>query len=196
MNSDLCRLATSSCLNRARVLDGQRRLGGEGPEQLDGLGREVAGRVPGHGQAADQTALAEHGYRQQSPDAGLDQGLAQPALVRARHGDVGHLRRLERHGRPSDHALAFADLRGTPSFGERARIGLPGRHTLREFLGRFVVFEDDASVQPRELDGARDDGREHGLQIERGADGLAHLAEGGELPDGAGEVGGARLQLA
>ena len=47
---------------------------------------------------------------------------------------------------------------------------LPGRRPLLELLGRLVVLEDDAAVEARELHGARDDGREHRLEVERRAD--------------------------
>ena len=65
----------------ARILDGQGRLGGEGLEQVDGGGREVAGRVPGHGQAAEQASSRSSGTAEHGPDPGAISALTQPALV-------------------------------------------------------------------------------------------------------------------
>ena len=66
----------------ARVLDGQRRLRGEGAEQVDGLRREVAGGVPAHDEAAHQVSFAQHGHREQRPHPGLDQGARAPGSRR------------------------------------------------------------------------------------------------------------------
>jgi hypothetical protein len=54
---------------------------------------------------------------------------------------------------------------------------------LGELLGALVVLEDHATVEPRQLDGPRDDGGQYHLEIQRGANGAADLAEGGELLD-------------
>ena len=62
-------------------------------------------------------------------------------------------------------------------------------------LGGLVELVDDPLVAAGELDRAADDGREHGLEIERGADGLADLAERLELADRAGRAARPRLQL-
>ena len=70
-----------------------------------------------------------------------------------------------------------------------------GGGPLDELLCPLVVLEDDAPVEPRQLDGARDDGGQHRLEIERGADGASHLAQRRELLDRAGEIGGPGLQL-
>ena len=70
-----------------------------------------------------------------------------------------------------------------------------GRHPLDELLGDLVVLEHHAAVQPRQLDGPRDDGGQHRLEIERRADRTADLAEGRELLDGAGQLLRPRLQL-
>ena len=50
-----------------RVLDGQRRLGGEGLEEADDLRRELPGRLPGDGEPADQMALAQQRNAQERP---------------------------------------------------------------------------------------------------------------------------------
>ena len=74
----------------------------------------------------------------------------------------------------------------------RAPAGVGGG-PLDELLGALVVLEDDAAVEPRELDGARDDGGQHRLEIERGADRAADLAQRRELLDRARELGGPGL---
>ena len=51
------------------------------------------------------------------------------------------------------------------------------------------------AVGAGELVGAGDDRAEHGLEVERGAEGLADLAQRLQLLDRAGELGRARLQL-
>src|SRR5215470_10291863 len=89
-NSDLWRLAASSgrllshLVKEPGVLDRQGRLGGKAPEQLDRLGREVAGPVAGHREAADQLAFPHDRPGQASPDTGLNQRLSQPSLVGVR----------------------------------------------------------------------------------------------------------------
>ena len=111
-NSDLCRLATSSCAALVRdlpkepgVLDRQGGLGGEGLENLDGLRREFAGRVPVQRQAADDLSLAEQGHGEQRPVAGAQQRVPDMALVGARHRDVRDLGRLAGLRRAAHRAL-------------------------------------------------------------------------------------------
>ena len=58
----------------------------------------------------------------------------------------------------------------------------PGR-TQVKLLGGLVVLVDRAPVGPRKLVRAGDDGREHGFQVKRGADGLADVTEGAQLFD-------------
>ena len=98
-------------------------------------------------------ALAEHGHRQDGPDAGLDQGLAQPALVGALHGDVRHLDRLERDRRAPQHAFPLGGSARRAAASASAA-SLVGRCPVHELLGALVVLEDHAPVEPRELDGA------------------------------------------
>src|SRR6266852_1335124 len=81
-----------------RILNGQRGLGAEGPEQFDRLGWEVAGAIAGHDETPDQLALANHWHGQDGSDAGRNQVPPQPTVVRARLGDVGYLGGFERDG--------------------------------------------------------------------------------------------------
>ncbi len=59
-----------------RVLDGERRLGGEGREELDHVGRELARPVADDGQAPEQAPLAQKGNGEHRPRAGAEQSLA------------------------------------------------------------------------------------------------------------------------
>ena len=63
-----------------------------------------------------------------------------------------------------------------------------------EALRGLVELVDDPTIASGQLDRAADDGREHGLEVERGADRLADLAERPELLDRPGELGRAGLQ--
>src|SRR5262249_24480847 len=56
-------------------------------------------------------------------------------------------------------------------------------------------LEHHAAVEPRQLDGTRDDGGEHRLEIERRADCLADLAERDELPNRARQLLRPRLHF-
>src|SRR6266700_45366 len=62
-------------------------------------------------------------------------------------------------------------------------------------LRRVVVLVDGTTVRARELSGARDDGLEHGLDIQGRAHRLADLTQCGELVHRAGQLARARLQL-
>src|SRR5258705_9964600 len=62
-------------------------------------------------------------------------------------------------------------------------------------LEGLIDLVDDAAVAGGELDRAADDGRQHGFEVERGADGLADLAQRLQLLHRAGELSGPRLQL-
>src|SRR5215475_10800264 len=52
------------------ILDGQRGLRGEGPKELNGLARELAGHLPHHGEATDQVVVAQERNGEQGPVAG------------------------------------------------------------------------------------------------------------------------------
>jgi hypothetical protein len=65
-----------------------------------------------------------------------------------------------------------------------------------EALAALVEFVHDAAVAAGKLHGAADDGGEDGLEIERGANGLADRVQRLELLYGMGEFPGPRLELA
>ena len=62
-------------LEQADVLDGDHRLVGEGPDQLDLLLGERAPLPPGDGDRADGTLLTEHRHRHRTPEAELPRQL-------------------------------------------------------------------------------------------------------------------------
>ena len=64
-----------------------------------------------------------------------------------------------------------------------------------KLLGPFVVPVDHAGIEPRQLDRARDDGRQNRFEIQRRADRLPDLAQGGELLHRARQRVRARVQL-
>jgi hypothetical protein len=177
-----------------RVLDGQRRLAGEGLEDIDDLRGKFAGRLLGDGEAADEVILTQQRNAQEGPRSRLQQDIAERAAVRPRLGDVGDLDRLERHGHAPGDALAPPDRRPPSHVDHFVREIVGGAE--EELLGALVVLVDGARFGAGELVGARDDGAEHGLEVERGAERLADLAEGLQLLDRAGELGRAGLQLA
>jgi len=137
---------------QAGVLDREGRLGGERAQQIDRLGRELAGTVPGHRDAADEPVVVGHRHGEDAPDAGGDQVVSHPALVGARHRDVGHLHGLAGDRGAPDRALALRDPNAPPGRRERAA-GLGGG-PVHELLGGLVVLEDDTPVEPGELDRA------------------------------------------
>ena len=196
-NSDLCRLATSSWLEQRRAFW---MASADWVAKVRSSSMVSGGKSPG---AFRVTARPPS--RRPSRSMGTASSARMPASIRVSRSRPSYAPATVMSGtcagssvtavRPT-HALAFADPRGAPSLGERAAPACPVAARCTNSSARLVVLEDDAAVQPRELDGARDDGREHRLQVERRADGLADLAERGELAHGAGELGRARLQLA
>ena len=79
-NSDLCRLAASSCRLLSSISWKSRAFWIARADWVAkvrsssiGLGGELAGLVAGHAETADQLALADHRHREDGPDAGLDQ---------------------------------------------------------------------------------------------------------------------------
>ena len=109
-----------------RVLDGQGRLGCEGLEQLDDLGREISGRVLVDGQPADEVVFAQerNGQERSGPDP--QQHVAEWAVVRALLGDVGDLDRLARHGHASGDAFPPSG-RGASGDGDDLLVEVVGR---------------------------------------------------------------------
>src|SRR5262249_50218485 len=148
---------------QSRVLNGQRRLRGEGAEQLDGLGRELAGRLPLYRQGTDQPILPQQGNREQCAEPRPQERPLEPALIGPRCRDVRDLERPPYVRQPPQHALTAPD-------GLRPRrLHYPRVQVVRgpqvELLADLVVLEDRARVGAGQLVGARDDRRQDGLQV-------------------------------
>ena len=176
------------------VLDGEHRLGREGLERGDDLGREGAPLAAQDDQAPEEPLLAHERDREERMGALPDVQL--PGLRSDQPGvllDVGDLDGLADHPGPADRSLAEPDRR-RPERGELLRRHLVGGSRVKA-LGSLVELVQDAVVAAGELDRSADDGREHGLEVERGAHGLADLAERAELAHRPRQVGGPRLQL-
>ena len=93
---------------QARVLDGECRLGREGFQDVDHLGRKLAGCLPNQGQAADDLFLAEQRHRHHRPEASSDQRVADLAPVDAGHRDVRNLDGFARFRGAAHHAFSLA----------------------------------------------------------------------------------------
>ena len=111
-NSDLCRLATSSCRvfssisRKSRAFwmasaDWSRRSGAARPSPAENR------RACGARRGRRWRLFAQHGHREQRPHPGLDQGVAQPALVRARPVMRRGSARARAWRRPPEHAFAL-----------------------------------------------------------------------------------------
>ena len=110
-----------------RILDGQRRLRGEGLEQLDHLRRELARAFCGYGQSAEQVVLAQQRYRQQRAIAQTEENFAHVALVAAIVGNVADLHRLAGRppagpARPRPCGWELRAARSTSSSGSRSAV--------------------------------------------------------------------------
>ena len=178
----------------AGVLDGDRRLGGERLEEIDDLGGEArrgssgsprgrpgrAPRGPGAppaprgGRIAPSRRAAGSRRRPCSPMSGISTGCRvtparptapSPMGIGAERSDLDELRVEALRRAQVEHAL------------------------------RLVVLVDAAAVGAGQEVGARHDGRQHRLEVERRADRLADRAERLELLDGPRQVLRARLQL-
>ena len=158
-----------------RVLDGQRGLRRERLHELDHLGREAAGAAAVDGERAQELVLAEKRHRQHRTIAAANEDVAQPARIAPLVRDVRDLDRLAGDREPPEHALALADGRRPERVDQL--VGQPVRRVQLEFLARVVVLPDRSAVQSGELGRARDDRRQHDLQIEGRADGPADLAQ-------------------
>jgi hypothetical protein len=90
-------------------------------------------------------------------------------------GNVGDLDGLPDRTSPTNGALAEPD-RFRPYYRQVLR-RYPVRAPRLEGLRNLVELVDDAAVTSGELNGAADDGLEHGLELERGADSSADLTE-------------------
>ena len=190
-NADLWRLATSSCWkSRAFWMASADCVAKVRSRSTVSAGIARAG--PAHGEAAEEVALPQHRHGEERAHSRLNEGVAQPALVGAGHPMSGTCTGSSVRAVPPTTPSPF---RIAGAGGPRRRRRRLGGRALDELLGLLVVLEDDAAIEARELHGARDDGGQHRLEVQRGGHRLPDLAQRGELPDRALELGGARLEL-
>ena len=83
------------------------------------LRRELAGRLPGQGQAADDLVLAEQGHGEERPVAEPDERVPDAALVGPGLGDVGDLDGLAHLGRAPHEPFALPERRRPQGLDER-----------------------------------------------------------------------------
>jgi hypothetical protein len=137
--------------------------------------------------------LAQERNRQERTEPGAEQDVAESARVGTLRGDVGNLDGLARHRHAALGAFS-ASHRRLSGGGNHVLIEVV-RGAQVELLGPLVVLEDRAPVGAGELVGPGDDRIEHGLELKRGAEGLADLTQRLKLLDRASELAGPRLQL-
>src|SRR5437867_12116546 len=117
-NSDLCRLAVSSWALLSAIsrksrafLDGEDRLAAERLQHVHVGRRELAGRLPIEGQAADDLVLSKQGHGEQGPVTEPDENIPHAALVGPGLGDVGNLYRLAHLRRTAHEPLTLSKAR-------------------------------------------------------------------------------------
>jgi len=86
----------------------------------------------------------------------------------------------DRDGKPAHRAFALAS--GCVAQRLDQLLGQLVRRVQEKFLARLVVLENRAPVHAGYLRRTRNAGLQHGLEVERGADGLAHFAQRLQLP--------------
>ena len=160
-------------VEQARVLDGERGLRGERLEQLD--------RIVGEGPARLRRTISAP-ITSSSRSSGTPSSARMPGLEHRRMQRIGGLRGQIRdlNGVPLRDALADTV---SPRRTGRARIA----RTSSSSMPWVAAIRKRARLGPRHVDGAaagigegagmRQDAREHGLELERGVDRAADLAE-------------------
>ena len=165
-------LAAALLVEQPGVAHGQRRLGGKGFDEFDGLRGKIAQLAAQHDEPAEDAVLEQQRHREEGSIPGPIE------LVPAFRGDeigrvrqIGHLDRRAGHGGPADRALAASHRIGTQLLGDIRLQPVAGAEMKPVALG--VVFINHAGIRAGEFDGAGDHHAEHGLRVERRADGAA-----------------------
>ena len=186
-NCDLCWLASRAAL--ALLLELAGTAGRSRSPGRTGWRTSGAGRRPLGGNAPGDLARARERRRARAPRA----AAARPAASgsprcqhRADAAVVGDHRRQQVRAPGSRRARAAPPGRAVPSL--RARSGPPAApRPAPADIGACARSSNSPALarrtrrwcrrRPREPDGVRDDRRQHLLEVERGGDGLADLAE-------------------
>ena len=151
----------------------QRRLAGEGLQQVTGAVVDLARRAAPDEQSPHNSALAQHRNRNDRPPPGIAQ---QPhVLVVGLHRQVCHLQRTPLTGSAPDEGVVEADAnapQGSHLCGAR-----PVRRADAELSELGVELEDGTAVGPRQRNSLRHDRGEHLIEVQGRADGLPDRAQ-------------------
>ncbi len=169
-------------VEQSRVLNGQCRLGGEGFQQLDHVGREGTLFAAQHDQTTQQALLAQQWQSEHRTHALACQKRLHLGSDGSEFGFyVGDLHGLAGDAGAPDSALAEVNGCGPQRLQVFRCDSMSGPGM--ELLHALVELVDDAAVAVGQLDGSTYDGGEHGVEVESRAYGLTHLGERGKLID-------------
>ena len=175
-------------VEQPRVLDRDHRLRGEGLQQIDRAFRKLARLFAADHQRADNPIGTEQGHDQQRAEAGADDDIEDWRFRLGLH--VGNLNRHTLERQPGQIAASSNANVTILDLGSDLLVHSVGR-AQPEFPARIVERVDRARLGPGERSRLGDDRRQHGLQVDRGVDRLADLAERAQLADRLREVVGA-----
>ena len=194
----MCRLAAASSrrlllefLEQARVLDGDRRLRGEGLQQADRIVGKGANALAPHDERADHLVLMQERYGEQRAYAGLQVQLEQ--RVSRRLGQIVDLHGLAALGTLADQGVTGTD-RMLPHGGDQVLAHVVAGLQV-ELAAHRVVHVDRAAAGVGELAGVGKNRIQHHPQVERRGDRAADLAERLQLAHRARQLAGPRLHL-
>ena len=157
---------------------------GELLQQVDDLRRERAGTPAPHQQRADRPILVQQRHGQQRPEAGAAQDVENG--MRLRLGEIGDLHRLAPLRTLAHQRVA--EVNRMLAHSGQVLLGHVVAGLEHELVLGLVEHVDGAAGGLGHLAGVAEDGAQHRLQVERGVDGLAHLAQRLELGDRAGKL--------
>ena len=176
------------------VVDREDRLRGERLERGNDVGRKASALASQDDEASEQSILADE--RQGEQGAQPLPGQESPHLGRNQLRlvlDVSHVHRFPNDAGATDGALAEPDRRLAQE------VQLLGGDLVRgprvERANALVELVDDAAVAAGQLDGPAHDRRQHGVEIERGADRATHFTKRLEFAHRARQLARACLQL-
>ena len=153
------------------------------------FGGKLAGASPQHHQRAQDARLVDQRHHQHRMEAGRDRDIAQRMLGGCRDRQSRSARRSRRPRRAGVVARRWRDgcLRPTcrcRSTSVRLKLAIVG-----------IIAVDQHGVGMGDLERARRDRRQHGVEVERGGDGAADLFEHLQLVDRLRQIARALLHL-